>query len=945
MSNLKIQVILDLVEKVTAPLKRVMNESGKAGQSLKKLRDQLKQLEDKQKTIASFRQLHQELHHTGERLSVAQNKVKTLANEIAATENPTRTLTREFERAKRAAQLISEQNQRQGIELQRLRDRLSSAGISTRNLVSNERELRNSMAQTNREISTQQHKLAELARRQEKVAAARSRMENGRAFAAQVGANGMGMMMTGTAMAAPVWHGLNEAKHYETEMQRIRALGLGDKVSQDAIKFAQGMQTYGTSALENLELMRDSLTIFADGHHAEMVMPTLAKMKFANAAMFGEEQGAEKGQTFMNMLKVIELRGGMASKEKFEHEANLVQKVLTATGGRVGPNEWLNFIKTGGVAAKALQDEAFFQKMEPLIQEMGGHRVGTGLMSAYANVYQGKTTVRAARQMQEYGLLDKSKVVYNKIGMLKEVKEGALVGGEMFKSDPMAWLETVLLPKLAAKGINDPERIKDAIANIFTNRTASNLMTQMYLQRDQIHKNAKLNAGADGINELNDKGKNTAKGKELEAMAKIKNSLKAMGETVLPIYASALETVASVLESVNKFMKENPGLTKAVIVGLASLAATKLALGALSLVVSALFNPFAILRYGFTMLGMRAASTSARLGLFRRMINGLKTAFQSKGKVLQWLGAVWSRLSGWVVRAFTWLRGLGAYLPRLLGLIRTVGMAIRLAFVANPVGLVITAVLGLAFAAHWLYKNWAPARTFFDGIWRDLKSAFNGGLKGVIKLIINVSPFGVLYRLIAKGLSYLGVQLPARFSDFGKMLFNGLINGIKSMGGAVKDAIFGMGEKVTSWFKEKLGINSPSRVFTGFGTNISEGLSNGIQAAQNLPLNQVNHLSKRLSKAGAGLALTASLNPAFAGMPDAQFGPATNLARFDERPPLTQANKAAAPRQGDTIQITINAAPGTDAQAIAKAVAEELDKRERQKDRAKRSALHDYDAY
>jgi hypothetical protein len=247
-------------------------------------------------------------------------------------------------------------------------------------------------------------------------------------------------------------------------------------------------------------------------------------MKFANAAMYGEEAGAEKGQTFMNMLKVIELRGGLASKEKFEHEANLVQKVLTATGGRVGPNEWLNFIKTGGVAAKSLKDEAFFYKMEPLIQEMGGHRVGTGLMSAYSNLYQGKTTVRAAQEMGRLDLLDLNKVEYNKIGMIKQIKPGALAGGELMKTDPMAWLETVLLPKLAAKGITDQEQIKDTIATIMTNRTASNLFTQMYMQREQIHKNERLNAGAADIDTLNKGAMSTTAGRELQALARINSA-------------------------------------------------------------------------------------------------------------------------------------------------------------------------------------------------------------------------------------------------------------------------------------------------------------------------------------------------------------------------------------------------------------------------------------
>jgi len=79
-------------------------------------------------------------------------------------------------------------------------------------------------------------------------------------------------------------------------------------------------------------------------------------MNFANHAFFGEAEGADNERKFMDMLTVIELRGGLENKEKFEAQANIVQQVITATGGRVGPNEWLNMIKTGGIAAKGLKD-------------------------------------------------------------------------------------------------------------------------------------------------------------------------------------------------------------------------------------------------------------------------------------------------------------------------------------------------------------------------------------------------------------------------------------------------------------------------------------------------------------------------------------------------------------------------------------------------------------
>lgn len=467
--------------------------------------------------------------------------------------------------------------------------------------------------------------------------------------------------LVGGAMAGAGLYGLSmfkapldEAKKYEVEMQRIFALGMGDKASKDAIKFAQGMKTYGTSALENMTMMRDAMTIFADVHHAEMVTPLLARMKFANNAMFGSESGAQKERTFMNMLKVIELRGGLASKDKFEHEANMVQRVITATGGRVGPDEWLNFIKTGGVAAKSLKDSAFYYQMEPLIQEMGGQRVGTGLMSAYQNLFQGRTSVRSAQEMMRLGLLDPSMVEYNKIGMVKQVRPGALAGGDLFKSSPVEWMESVLLPKLAAKGITGDEGIKDTLGTILGNRTASNLLTQMFLQRSQIRKNERLNAGADDIDSLYGRAKDTLAGKEIDLRAKWRDVLKELGMTVLPVAIRAVEGLTSVLKSVSRFAQEFPTLTKGVVILFGVLAGAA-AVGGVVMLASAAFTALgtalafvgggavvAALGTAFTAIGavigpvaLGLASVAATLGLMKFLTKEAKAGPTSSHGALE----------------------------------------------------------------------------------------------------------------------------------------------------------------------------------------------------------------------------------------------------------------------------------------------------------------------
>lgn len=135
------------------------------------------------------------------------------------------------------------------------------------------------------------------------LGAARGKMNRLQGTAANMAVAGYAAKATGSHILGDISETLDESKKFEVEAMRIKALGLGDHATADALKYVKAMKSYGTSTTDNLTLMRDSMTIFADEHHAQMVMPTLAKMKFANEALFGAEDGHANEEKFMNMLK------------------------------------------------------------------------------------------------------------------------------------------------------------------------------------------------------------------------------------------------------------------------------------------------------------------------------------------------------------------------------------------------------------------------------------------------------------------------------------------------------------------------------------------------------------------------------------------------------------------------------------------------------------------
>lgn len=1079
--SLRLEVVLKALDQASRPIREIATKNRTLVKELRDSRARLKELNDTQRRVGEFREMRTGLANTATKLADAQKKVKELATSLRAYGPPSQQMVAELAKARQASSKLGAAFKKQSASVDELRTRLTRAGVDTGKLSQHERTLRTDIAATTGAIDAQSRRLDALNTRQKRIADARAKMGAARGAAAEMAIGGYAARATGSHILNDLREPLAEAKKVQNERGRIQGLGLGDRATQDAERYVRVMKSPGVAIAENMTLMRDAMSIFADEHHAQMVMPTLAKMKFANEAMFGAGQGHENEEKFMNMLKVIELRGGTKSEAAFKGEANMVQQVLTATGGRVGGDEWRNFIQTGKVAAKQMRQDAFYYQMEPLIQEMGGHAAGTGVQAAYSNLMQGKTTVRAAKRLVELGLVDKKSVEYNTIGNVKRIKPGALIQGDLFNASPFEWLEKVLLPKLKAKGITSDAKILEEFSTIMTNGNGANLFATMYMQREQIHKNEKLNRGAYGIDKLHELGQKQTEGKELIALEKVRNLRTVIGEQVLPVYNRALELTTSVLERLLGFAKEYPNFTRAVAIGAAGLGVLLAVLGTLTIALAGILGPLAIVRFSMSMLGIQGGAFVRALGAGAGALRGISRAASgaaasvtsagkgtqsAAGRIRTALSSAWqasspraaasslrayiaslaqrvpaacraamASIKQWGVSAATAMKdGAGAarqytvqvwravaaqaaatraaaasrwtaarqYVGRrgaagiagdaarggfnlvkggtmgaingvraaLGGLVQTLLFVGRAAMM-NPIGLVIT---GIALAALLVIKYWEPIKAFFSGFWqgltdglRPLAPIFSGvlatlgaafsPLKPVFDWLVGAvkSAWDWITRLLGpvnaskKSLDaaasagrgfgawladvvVVAAQAAARFVDFGANLMSGLVNGIKNGLGAVKDAIESAGGSVIGWFKEKLGIHSPSRVFAALGGFTMAGLEQGLREGQDGPLSTVLEVGKRIVAAGAGIGITGA---AIAG------GASLTV---DNRPPLTVASAAArAPVAPAPITIQVYAAPGMDEQALAQKVLQVMRQEQATQAARERSRLRDRD--
>ena len=148
-------------------------------------------------------------------------------------------------------------------------------------------------------------------------------------------------------------------------------------------------------------------------------------------------------------------------------------------------------------------------------------------------------------------------------------------------------------------------------------------------------------------------------------------------------------------------------------------------------------------------------------------------------------------------------------------------------------------------ATEWVSSAWAGVSDYFGQLWNNITTFFNSGIGNITATILNWSPLGLFQQVFSTVLSWFGIDVPAKFTDFGKNMIDGLVNGIKNAWEGAKQIVSDLGDGIKGWFAEKLGIHSPSRVFKGYGVNVVEGLAIGMDNAQPL----ATEASKNLSSA------------------------------------------------------------------------------------------------
>ncbi|BBM52511.1 hypothetical protein JMUB3935_1490 [Leptotrichia trevisanii] len=358
------------------------------------------------------------------------------------------------------------------------------------------------------------------------------------------------------------------------------------------------------------------------------------------------------------------------------------------------------------------------------------------------------------------------------------------------------------------------------ISTIFGEEAKSSVQ-DMVNNLDKVKKNlkeAKVGFGKDAVNVEYNKRMDTPLNKMLMAKNKVVNSMGDLGNALMPTITGALEKLSPLIDKVSQFIQKNPQLAAGIMKSVAGFAAFKIGIGGATKVFSPLFSAISkgILIFDkFKAAGSFAEGFKTAFPTLSKVGSGLKKLGQSglkigktlgKGLVkgVQATGKVAKIAGSGIVKGAkvvgsgavkgakvigTGAKAVGNFAmqgvtkgmqllatgaQKAVGAVKAVGLAMKAAFLANPVGVIIAAIVAVVVILVVLYNKCSWFRNGVNAIFRAvgnfIKQVWQGIKPVVMAVISGIAAYIRVYVAVWKAI-FKGVAI----------VFKAIWNGIKAV--------------------------------------------------------------------------------------------------------------------------------------------------------------------
>ncbi len=220
-NNLRLQVILNAVDKLTRPFRAAQASSKELAGAIRNSRDALKQLNQAGNSLEKFRKLQADNKKLGDRLNYARQKANLLSSELEAMEQPSQRHLVALGRQTLAVQRLEEQQKYLQKQTALVRAELYRTGISAKDDAGATARLARETSRYNQELSKQEARLKRLGEAQRRMNAARASYARSLEVRDRIAGAGATTTAAGLAMGAPVMAAVKSYTSMEDAMKGV----------------------------------------------------------------------------------------------------------------------------------------------------------------------------------------------------------------------------------------------------------------------------------------------------------------------------------------------------------------------------------------------------------------------------------------------------------------------------------------------------------------------------------------------------------------------------------------------------------------------------------------------------------------------------------------------------------------------------------------------------
>ncbi|EAX3525867.1 phage tail tape measure protein, partial [Salmonella enterica] len=599
-NNLRLQVILNAVDKLTRPFRSAQASSRELAAVLQTTRNSLKELNKQAGRIDEFRKTRSQLAITAKNLNAAREEAAKLATQFAATNRPTAAQAKLFSQAKTRVQELQQTYNGLLGSVQRQRQALKESGIDTKQLSSAQRELRKNADETRQALERQQKSMKRLGEQQAKMNAAREQYSRRLEVRDRIAGAGATTTAAGGAMGAPVVAAVKSYSSMEDAMKGVakQMNGLRDDNGnrtkqyydmQDAIKAASEDLPMENGAIDYAALVEGGARMgvtnqddpFEDQKRDLLAFASTAA-KAATAFELPADELAEGLGKIAQLYKVP-----TRNIEQLGDALNYLDDNAMSKGGDI-----INVLqRMGGVA-----DRLDFRKAAALGSTFLSLGAAPEIAASASNAMVRELSIATMQ----------SKRFFEGMNLLK--LNPAEIEKQM-TTDAMGTIQRVL-----EKVNNLPQDKRLSAMTMIFGKEFGDDAAKLANNLPELQRQLKLTSGSGANGSMqkeSDINKDSLSAQWLLVKTGAQNAFSSLGETLRQPLMDIMGMVKGVTGALRRWVEQNPVLAGTLMKVAAATAAVTVGLGTLAVAVAAVLGPIAVIRFGLSVLGVKTLPSVA----------------------------------------------------------------------------------------------------------------------------------------------------------------------------------------------------------------------------------------------------------------------------------------------------------------------------------------------